>query len=206
MKSFCGLIMVLALVALVGCDGAIHSGAPATPVSASGVKEARTTVQTHANGQTVEQENIIQRLKIDNTPGSIKHLYIISPMSGQCILYSTVMGKVTSSGKRLTPTTVASGQNCVGEGISTATHPYGVPVNIGGRTYHTGEVLQDDGTYGQSIEYLYWFDARGVYHQHYYSACEIHVSDQPMPIKNVIINIESGVGFQGRKPAEAATK
>jgi hypothetical protein len=52
-------------------------------------------------------------------------------------------------------------------------------------------VLQDDGTYGTSVDYLYWFDARGAYHQHYVTGGTIvHVSDQPLNVKSVIINIE----------------
>ena len=183
-KKFCAL----AVLVLLGCDVPNHG--VSTPVSSSGVKEARTKVKTDSSGRTVEQENIIKRLKTDNTPGSIKHLYIISPASGQCLLYSTVMGKVTSSSKRLTPTTVAAGQN-YGDGW---TRKYGVQVNIGGNEYMTNEVLQDDGTYGDSIRYLYWFDSRGVYHQHYCTACEIHISDQPMPIKGVVINVEATEG------------
>ena len=75
-------------------------------VSDSGVKKATTTVVTDQNGYTSEQKNIIERYKRDNLPGSIKHLYVISDASGQVLIYSTVKGKVTSSGKRLTPLTV----------------------------------------------------------------------------------------------------
>ena len=53
-------------------------------------------VQTNLQGVTVEQQNIIDRLKTDNEPGAIKHLYVISPFSGQVLLYSTVKGKITS--------------------------------------------------------------------------------------------------------------
>lgn len=179
----CGLMV--SLIALVGCD----IPPPGTPVSNAGVKQAHTKIEVGPTGHTVEQENVIKRYKVDNTPGSMKHLYIISPMSGQVILYSSVQGKVTSSGKRLTPTTVTAGQ--AGD---TATWGYGMSVNIAGEGHRTAEVIQDDGTYGSSIEYLYWFDTRGVYHQHYVVGCEIHVSDQPIPVKNVILNLEEGHG------------
>ncbi len=152
------------------------------PKSDSGVTKATAAVQTGSDGLTTEQRNVRDRLVLDNKPGSIKHLYIISAYSGQVIMYSTVRGKVTSSGKRLSPTSVAS---------SDAQSFGGIPVDIGGRTRYTGEVLQDDGTYGSSVEYLYWWDTAGRYHQHYVSGGQIlHVSDQPIATKSIILNLE----------------
>ena len=150
------------------------------PVSNSGVGMAKATVKTQSNGLTIEQDNIKKRLELENMPGAIKHLYVISAYSGQVIIYSTVKGKITSSAKRLTPTTVSGSQNY--SGIS-------VPIN--GNTYYTPEVIQDDGTYGSSIPYIYWWDVRGQYHQHFIDGGQIlHISDNPMPVKNIIINIE----------------
>lgn len=120
---------------------------------------------------------------MDNEPGSIKHLYVISAYSGQVLIYSTVKGKVTSSGKRLNPysVSVTSGEYNYNEGI---------PVTIDGKQYTTGEVLQDDGTYGSSSEYIYWWDTNGKYHQQYMSSGIIlHVSDQPLVVKGIIINM-----------------
>ena len=152
------------------------------PISASGVSIARTQVPTGSDGKTIEQRNIVSRLAEDNKPGSIKHLYVISAYSGQVIIYSTVQGKVTSGGKRLTPTSVA---------VQRGTQADGFGVNFGGNTQFTGEVLQDDGTYGHSESYLYWWDTKGVYHQHYVSGGQIlHVSNQPLSVKGIIINME----------------
>jgi len=149
------------------------------PVSASGVSKAEVKVQTDLNGNTVEQRKIQERLRRDNLPGSIKHLYVISSYSGQVLIYSTVDGKVTSSSKRLTPNTVAT------------SYTGGIPITINERTYFTSEMLGDDGTYGSSDPYVYWFDAKGVYHQHYITGGQIiHISDQPLVIKSVIINME----------------
>ena len=178
---------ILALLCVMLCVTSCQydDGTPATPVSASGVKQATAVVQTDANGQTTEQINILKKLKVDNAIGSIKHLYIISAYSGQVLIYSTVSGKVTSSGKRLTPTTVIDHQ---GQDQSNA---YGFDVNIGGKNYRTTEVLQDDGTHGSSIEYLYWFDTRGIYHQQYVTGgMVLHISDQPLAVKNIVINME----------------
>lgn len=142
-------------------------------------------MQTDQNGHTVEQNQIVRRYQNDNKLGAIKHLYIISAYTGQVIIYSTVSGKVTSSGKRLTPNTVV---DAGGEGML---NTYGFDINIGGHACRTTEVLQDDGTYGNSEPYIYWFDTRGIYHQHYLSGGQIvHISDQPLAVKSIIINME----------------
>lgn len=170
------LMLAMFVICMTGCE-------PSTPSSTSGVKKATTTVKTQADGNTIEQQNIINRLKIDNTLGSIKHLYVISAYSGQVLIYSTVKGKVTSSGKRLSPYTV-----------STTTSNYGIPIEVGNHIEYTGEVLQDDGTYGSSIQYLYWWDSTGKYHQHYVSGGQIiHISDQPLVVPEIIINMEATV-------------
>lgn len=151
-----------------------------TPKSASGVSQANVAVVTGSDNLTAEQRNVRDRLDMDNKIGSIKHLYVISAYSGQCLIYSTVKGKVTSSGKRLHPSTTTYTSS------STFTDQY------------SPELLGDDGTYGQSVEYIYWWDVRGVYHQHYVQGGQIvHISDQPMPVKSVTINMELA-------PSEAA--
>ncbi len=147
---------------------------PDSPVvSQSGVQKASTKVETDLNGNTIEQTNIINRLKEDNKPGSIKHFYLISAYSGQVIMYSTVKGKVTSSGKRINPTTLAIA------GGGDWNHEY------------NPDLIQDDGTYGSSVEYIYWWDSKGIYHQQYITGGMIvHISNQPIAVKSVAINLE----------------
>lgn len=176
MNAYLSLLAVAALF-LSGCSGVV------APVAVSGVKEVVPVVPVGPDGRTSEQRNILERLKADNQPGAIKHLYVFSAYSGQCILYSTVKEKVTSSGKRLSPTTVAT---------NTRSSDWdGIPVAIGGRQFRTGEVLQDDGTYGSSIDYLFWYDVRGVFHCHYPQGGQIiHISTEPMPVKSIVVNIE----------------
>ena len=183
--------MRLSIVALVICVfcflGCEHW--EEKPVSQSGIKTITAEVQTNAEGITVEQQNIRERLLMDNKPGSIKHLYVISAYSGQVLIYSTVKGKVTSSGKRLQPTKiVASGS---GEYQRPGFFFRDVPNT--NRHMITDEVPQDDGSYGSSIPYLYWWDASGKYHQHYISGGQIlHISDQPIAVKNITINMTIG--------------
>jgi hypothetical protein len=181
------LFYVLAFGSLFILMSNSECGTPSggTPLSNSGVRKANVTIKTDGNGNTIEQKNIAERYKRDNDFGAIKHLYIISAYSGQVLLYSTVKGKVTSSGKRLTPISVVDNG---GEYIKAS---YAFDVNIGGHPCRTTEVLQDDGTYGSSIDYLFWFDSKDVYHQQYITGGMIlHISDQPLSVKSVVINVE----------------
>lgn len=173
------LISIVIVVAVCGCS---------TPVqSISGTKMATVDeVTLNSKGNTVEQQNIIDRVAMDNKPGSIKHLYVISAYSGQVLIYSTVRGKVTSSGKRLTPSHLGTGENSGG-----------FKIEVGGHTFLTDEILGEDGTFGSSVEYLYWWDSKGVYHQHYIQGGQIlHISDQPISAKTAVINMEISGSIQ----------
>jgi hypothetical protein len=178
-------LVVISLVALIGVFFILTAQScedTSVPTSTTGVQKISADVEVQASGMTVEQENIRRRLEMENMPGSIKHLYVISAYSGQVILYSTVKGKVTSSGKRLSPYEVESAGDT----------PDSFEIRVGGKLYYTPEVLQDDGTYGSSIPYLYWWDVQDRYHQHYVDGGQIvHISDKPIPgVKAVILNVE----------------
>ena len=178
MKRFLAIFLMLFVVGF----GMWANGQSETPTSTTGVTKATARIVTQSDGLTVEQGNIKNRLEMENSPGKIMHLYIFSLYSGQCILYSTVRGKVTSSGKRLTPYNSSP----------SGTNDYGFPFYTGdGARHWTSEVLQDDGTYGTSIDYLYWWDVQGVYHQQYVQGgMLLHISDKPLAgVKAVIMNI-----------------
>jgi len=199
-------LVICNLVGLVGAillmTAACKEKHGAAPRASSGARKASVTVKTAANGNTLEQNNIVERLKRDNQPGSIKHLYVISTVSGQVLMYSTVKGKVTSSGKRLSPASVA-----VEYDASDDSFAGGFAVDIGGDTLRTAEVLGDDGTYGSSIEYLYWFDARDVYHQHYLAGDQmVHITDTPMSFKTIVINMEAEAAWGGAAASPPAER
>ncbi len=169
-KTLVVFASIIMLSVLVGCDQQVQSVSGTKMVTIGRVK-------TGPDGLTIEQRNVTERIRTDNQISAIKHLYVISAYSGQVIIYSTVKGKVTSSGKRLTPDRV------IGSNSFT--------FNIASSLFYTDQVLGEDGTYGSSIEYLYWWDAKGVYHQHYVTGGQIlHVSDQPLAVKGIIINME----------------
>ena len=169
-RTLTALVSISALGILVGCNQPVQS--------VSGTKMAQVgRVKTGVDGLTIEQRNIIERIKMDNQVGSVKHLYVISAYSGQVLIYSTVRGKVTSSGKRLTPDRVDGTEKFA--------------FLIAGTSFFTNQILGEDGTYGPSIEYLYWWDAKDVYHQHYVTGGQIlHISDQPLAVKGIVINME----------------
>jgi len=128
-------LLFFALIALFSsCDTV-----PNQQQSDSGVQKASIKVETDDKGTTAEQRNIMERLKRDNEVGSIKHLYIISSYTGDVMEYSTVVGKVTSGGKRLSPKTV------IGDDNHSATARFN-HVELNGRDYLTNEVLDDGGT------------------------------------------------------------
>lgn len=153
--------------------------------SDSGVQKASVQIKTDAQGHTSEQVNIMQRLERDNEIGSVKHLYVISSYSGDVLEYSTVKGKVTSGNKRLSPKTVDGGASVPITGAK-----YN-DVYIGGARYITDEVLDDGGAYGDSGNYLFWFDAQGNYHQYYPSGgTYLHIADRPLRVKKANFSVE----------------
>ena len=170
MKKLSYLLLLIPLLMLSSCG---ETATQAQDIANSGVKQTTVRVTTDVNGKTIEQNNIAMRLTEDNKPGSIKHLYILSAYSGQVLLYSTVKGKVTSSGKRLSPALLAK----------TGTSDWHYEYNP--------DLIQDDGTYGSSVDYVYWWDSKGIYHQQYVTGGMImHISNQPIAVKSVILNLE----------------
>ena len=164
MKRLTLLALTAAVLVTTGCDQTTNR---------SGIGIAKVKVKAQANGLTIEQENIKKRVEFENKIGSIKHIYIISPYSGQVLLYSTVKGKVTSSGKRLMPKHWTGGSATV----------------VTGR--YTTEVLNDTGTFSSSIPYIYWWDVNDRYHQHFVTGGQmIHISNKPIMVKSVVINME----------------
>jgi hypothetical protein len=192
------LFFVGLCVLFVGCD---FNTEYKEPQSKSGVTKATVKIKTDENGFTVEQKNIGRRLKIDNKPGSIKHLYLVSSYTGDVILYSTVKGKVTSSGKRLNPYSIAAGG--LGNGSNSPDY-YGIKVSVGGRVYRTSEVLQDDGTYGHSMEYLYWWDMNDIYRQVYVTGGAMPIiSSEPLAFPKVILNVDDSWSPKKNKSDDA---
>ena len=175
-----GLMLLVMSVFFIGCEEQV-----AQQKTESGVKRAKVEVKTQSNGLTLEQSNIVKSYKVENKPGAIKHLYVISPFSGKVLLYSTIKGKVTSSKKSVNPTTVATSD---GQYVGSSFH--GFPVTVHGKVVRTPQVMQESGTYGDSDPYIYWWDTKGNYHKHFVTGGQmIHISDVPLPVRDIVIDL-----------------
>ncbi|KKR13300.1 MAG: hypothetical protein UT43_C0047G0003 [Parcubacteria group bacterium GW2011_GWC1_39_29] len=149
-KKASHISVIFALLAMVACDSV-----PTTPPqSASGATQAKpTTVPKNSNGNTVEQQNVEDRLKVTQDPTKIMWIHLIS-LDGKILRRMPIRNKVTSSGKRLEPMTASTYGNQYSSGSLPA---------YGG--YYTSELIGPDGTYGSSDPYIFWFDPMGRYHQ-----------------------------------------
>lgn len=150
-KLILALVCVLCLIS-IGSAGWLDPPAPSMPKSQSRLTMQMVGLKPVKDGMSVEQLNIRDRMILDNRLDVPKYVYIIG-QNGQICLNFIVRGKLTSSGKRLTPRTVATyGGEFQQEGMK---------VTIGGKTYETSEVIEDDGTYGDSMPYYFMFTTAG---------------------------------------------
>ncbi len=146
---------------------------------------------------TVEQRNVSDRVT-DYKPGTVKYLSIASATTGKTILFSSVDGKVTSSGKRLTPIRTIKSYPCGKDNKENC--PEGQLVSIGGVEYLTQEIVQDDGTFGDSTPYIFWKDLNGVRHQQFVSEdLLLEISDQPVRAREVTLNLDKETILQTNK-------
>lgn len=148
-------------LSIAGCD---DTPAPTTKERQSArAAEAANSINFDQNG---EIDNIKKRLTLTSNPGAIGFIVLLNE-AGQPILYTGVKGKITSSGKRLT----RPWQNC----------PY---VDCG-----AVEGPSDEGTWGSSDPYIYFWDTNDTYHQ--WSGRYLY-SDKPirMRIEPLVINTQ----------------
>lgn len=165
---------------LTGCTELPKS----SPKSYSGAEQLTTDVTTAPDGTTVAQRNVARRLYEDNLPGATKEFYVFSSLSGQTLLHATIDGKVTSSGKRLSPLTVVADDYNYKE--------LGIPIQVGEQKFVTEELIQDDGTYGASVPYIYFFDQQGNYIQYFFTGGQIiHISSAPLRLRDNPVELTS---------------
>lgn len=177
-----GLLWALLCCALVaGCTNAttpndVTSGDP-------GVKQLTIKTQTDADGLTAEQRNVRRRIQEDNKTGSVKFLYLLNATTSECVMFSMVANKITSGGKHLIPGSV--------ESWSDNSSSYGgFTVNIHGSEMVTQEVLGDDGTYGHSGEYFFWFRPDGAFFQVIPGSATVLISDRPVRVKKTEATVD----------------
>jgi hypothetical protein len=157
------LIVLLSMIAVLSMNaaGGWFDSTPsvATPQSASGLTMQSVSLSPVKNGMSLEQYNIAQRYLHDNKIDAMKYVYVIGQNGQVCMNYQ-ILGKITSSGKRLTPRTLVAGPDSSGYGING-----GMSVTIGAKTYVTAEVIEDDGTFGDSMPYYFMWTTAGNYIQ-----------------------------------------
>lgn len=97
-----------------------------------------------------EIDNIKKRLQLTSDPALMGYVVLFNDM-GQPILYTTVKGKVTSGGKRLTAPFQETklGRNGVGDASSS----------------DFTDAPSDEGTWGSSNPYIYFWTTEGQYIQ-----------------------------------------
>lgn len=135
-------------------------------VQARKAAEAAEHVQFSANS---EIENIKRRLELTSNPEQIGFVLLLNDM-GQPIMYTSVKGKVTSGGKRLTSPEKVWG-----------------PLSCGQYCDQTlGPAPSDEGTWGSSDPYVYFWTTNGQYIQ--WNGSYLY-SDQPFRINSTALVI-----------------
>ena len=152
-----GLITMILAVGLSWCIEEEKPNPVLQSTSSSGVTKTTASLKPVIDGYTVEQYLINKRLTMDNRDDVVKYFYLLG-MTGQIVMKDVIEYKMVSSGKRLTPRTVAA------FGTSDYDrHVAGSPIVVGDRSYQTNEIIEDDGTYGDSGQYFFYFTTAGNY-------------------------------------------
>jgi hypothetical protein len=146
------LLPVFALVLMANsCD---------QPKSVKNVEsdKARAAAESLRFTENAEIENIKRRLQLTADPGKFGFIVLMNE-AGQPVLYEGVKGKVTSGGKRLTRVD----EYVCYEGAC-----------------RTRQAASDEGTFGHSGEYVFYWNIDGVYRQ--WNGKYIY-SDQPIRLR-----------------------
>lgn len=161
------IALIAASFALVACGPDTASQPNAKTEAAK--RGAEMANQALAGGNNAEQDNIARRLKLTSNPGASGYVLLLN-QAGQPIMYTTVKGKITSGSKRLTspdmPRRVDCGQYC---------------------TEELGNAPSDEGTFGSSDPYIFFWTQEGQYIQwngsYLYSDKPFRTNIQPLVVK-----------------------
>lgn len=147
-------LSLIAAVFLLGCE-------PSNPTSKD---EQSRRAQAAANSirftENAEIENIKRRLELTSSSTKLSFIVLFN-QAGAPILYEGVKGKVTSGNKRLTPPMREWATN--GQGAN--------PL---------GPAPSDEGTWGSSGEYVFYWNTEGTYRQW---NGPYFLSDQPIRLR-----------------------
>lgn len=167
--QYVGLGLLAFTLGGAGGDGCSSSDAqPSNKTTQSRIAEDAAN-SIHFNGNA-EIDNIKKRLELTSDVGLLGYIVLLNQM-GQPVVYEGVKGKVSSSTKRLTaPDRVTS-------------HNYGTVYN-----WTVRQSPADDGTWGASDQYVFYWNTSGVYRQwsglYLYSDQPIRLSQPPLVVTN----------------------
>lgn len=162
-------LLAAALPSLTACEVAESAQTAAKETQAEKAAKAADSISFTENA---EIDNIKRRLELTSKPGQIGYILLLN-QAGQPILYETVRGKVTSSGKRLTAP--------VKEWRIDRGEHFGTEMNAS---------PSDEGTWGSSDPYIYYWNTDGAYRQ--WSGSYLY-SDKPIRtrIEPLVVNVGS---------------
>jgi hypothetical protein len=167
--NFKNIFLAVAAIASLGLAACSEVSAPTAPVKQTQAAKAAAAANSITFSENAEIENIQRRLELTSNPGQIGFVLLMNEM-GQPVAYMSVKGKITSGSKRLTsPESVIRGDFC-GE------------YNCA----RIGVAPSDEGTYGTSGEYIYFWTNDGQYVQwngkYLYSDKPLRTSVPPLVI------------------------
>lgn len=151
---------------------ACERNAPANPAKTTQAQKAAEAANSIQFSENAEIDNIKRRLELTSNPGQIGFVLLLNEM-GKPVMYTSVKGKITSGNKRLTsPQEVRCLE--VAESV--------------GCSQQMVEAPSDEGTYGSSNPYIFFWTADGQYIQ--WSGKYLY-SDKPFRIEDPTIVILS---------------
>jgi len=168
-KNF--VILPVAALLLAGC---LPEQRPTQQVKNTQAELAQRAANSIQFTDNAEIDNIKNRVELTSMPGLLGYVILFNE-SGQPIMYEGVRGKITSGSKRLTPPDLAQQIGTGGQN--------------GGQHSVVRQAPSDEGTYGSSNPYIFYWNIDGVYRQwsgHYlYSTQPMRLTIQPL-----VVNIE----------------
>ena len=151
---------------------ACEPNAPANPAKTTQAQKAAEAANSIQFSENAEIDNIKRRLELTSNPGQIGFVLLLNEM-GKPVMYTSVKGKITSGSKRLTPPQEVKCLEVAGQV---------------GCSQQMVDSPSDEGTYGSSNPYIFFWTADGQYIQW---AGKYLYSDKPFRIEDPTIVILS---------------
>jgi len=168
MKKSTLLALMGAALLITGCNEQPQAQQPVKNTQAQKAQEAANSITFTDNA---EIDNIKARIELTSKPGQIGFILLMNE-AGQSIMYEGVRGKITSGSKRLTKPYEVRG--------------FSIGGTNGGTAYQTVATPSDEGTWGSSAEYIFYWNTNGEYRQwngkYLYSDKPFRLRQEPLVI------------------------